>query len=73
MKRKLFGVPAVLLLISAVPALAQEGAAIYRANCAGCHNSMSNAHYKERERTDIGRHRGQRHHEAAWREPGAQG
>ena len=47
MRRTLFGVPA-LFLIAAAPALAQDGAAIYRVSCAGCHNSMSNAPYKGR-------------------------
>ena len=49
MKKVAFGIwTIVLLLIPAVPTSAQDGAAIYRENCAGCHNSMSNAPYKGR-------------------------
>jgi cytochrome c5 len=42
------GICTILLLISAGSTSAQDGAAIYRENCAGCHNSMSNAPYKGR-------------------------
>jgi cytochrome c5 len=48
-----FGLAAVVFLLTADLASAQDGAAIYRANCAGCHNGMNNAAYKGRNVTAL--------------------
>jgi len=48
MKSTWFGLAAVVLLLPAGSASAQDGAAIYRASCAACHGGMNNAVYKGR-------------------------
>lgn len=48
MKHTLFGVLSALLLISPGSAFAHDGEAIYKENCALCHNSLNNAAYKGR-------------------------
>lgn len=48
MKSMSFGLAVVVLLLPAGLASAQDAAAIYRASCASCHNSMNNAAYKGR-------------------------
>jgi cytochrome c5 len=44
----LLGVIPAFLMLSVGAALAQDGAAIYKENCADCHNSMNNSVYKGR-------------------------
>ena len=39
---------AIVFLLPTGLACAQDGAAIYRASCAACHNGMNNAAYKGR-------------------------
>lgn len=48
MKQTLSAVLFACILLGASMAYAQDGAAIYKENCAACHNSMSNAAYKGR-------------------------
>jgi cytochrome c5 len=48
MKQTLFGVLSAFLLLAPGAAFAQDGEAIYKENCAVCHNTMSNAAYKGR-------------------------
>jgi cytochrome c5 len=48
MKSASLWLAAVVFLLPTGLACAQDGAAIYRASCAACHNGMNNAAYKGR-------------------------
>jgi len=48
MRQRRWGIMLAPLLIFPGSALAQDGEAIYKENCAACHDSMNNAPYKGR-------------------------